>query len=695
MIAEREDNMKKFARMIVKHRKLVLLIGVLLMIPSLYGMTNTRVNYDLLTYLPEELDSMKGQEVVDKVFHKAATGLLIIEDMESKDVIKLKEKIDEVEGVEKTLWISDLMDITIPKEFLPSDIKDVFYSENSTLMMIEFTHEAASDATQTAIEDIRGIMNKQCFLSGMSAILRDTIKLADKETPIYVLLAVVLATIVLALTLESTIVPLIFLAAIGMAILYNFGTNIFLGEISYITKSLAAVLQLGVTMDFSIFLLHRYEDELKINSNKDEAMAVAITKTATSIAGSSLTTIAGFLALAVMKLGLGKDIGFVMAKGVFIGVICTITILPALILTFNKVIHRFNHGTVLPSFNGTANFVTKHYKKFVVLFVLLFIPFIYGKANTEVYYNLDESLPRNLDSIVALDKLKTGYDMTTTHMIVIDSQTPSYQAKEMLGEIEQLPGVQSVIGYDKLVGPAIPYEYVPDKLTDILEKDGHKLILVNSSFKAATDEQNKQLQDMNDIVKKYDENGMVTGEGALTKDLVELADVDFKNVSIASIVAVFAIILLVFGSVSIPIILVGTIELAIFINMGIPYYTNTTIPFVSSIVIGTIQLGATVDYAILLTTRFREELRHGHDKIEAMRLSLLGSVRSIVTSALTFFGATVGVGFIADMEMIKSLTGMISRGAIISMFVIIFMLPALLLLFEGFIAKTSRKWRRN
>ncbi len=649
--------MKTFARMVARHRKMVLIIGVLLMIPSIYGLINTRVNYDLLTYLPGELDSMKGQQVVDEVFNKAATGMLIIEDMESKDVLKIKETIENIEGVEKTVWISDLLDITIPKEFLPDDIKDIFYSDNSTLIMIEFTHEAASDATQMAIKDIRSNMNKQCFLSGISTILRDTIKLADKETPIYVLLAVVLATIVLALTLESTIVPLIFLAAIGIAILYNFGTNIFLGEISYVTKSLAAVLQLGVTMDFSIFLLHRYEEELKVNPIKEESMAVAITKTASSIAGSSLTTIAGFfLALSVMKLGLGKDIGFVMAKGVFfIGVICTITILPALILTFDKVIHRFNHGTVLPSFKGTAHFVTKHYKKLVILFVLLFIPFIYGKVNTKVYYNLDESLPRNLDSIIALEKLKEEYNMTTTHMIVIDSDTPSYKAKEMIGKIEKLPGIQNVLGYDKLVGPAIPYEFVPDKAKDIFEKEGYKLLLVNSNYKAATDEQNQQLHDIDEIVKSYDPDGMVTGEGALTKDLVEMADIDFKNVSIASIVAVFIIILMVFRSVSIPVVLVGVIQLAIFINMGIPYYTNTTIPFISSIVIGTIQLGATVDYAILLTTRFREEMRHGHDKYEAMRLSLIGSTRSIVTSALTFFGATVGVGFIADMEMIKKL----------------------------------------
>lgn len=687
--------MNKFANVIAKHRKIVLLIAVLLMIPSIYGLINTRVNYDLLTYLPEELDSMKGQEVVDQVFNRASTGMLIIEDMEAKDVLKLKEKIDKVEGVEKTTWISDILDITIPKEFLPNDIKDIFYRENSTLIMIQFTSESSSDDTQGAIKEIRGLLDKQCYLSGIAAIIRDTIDLADKETPIYVLLAVVLATIVLALTLESTIVPLIFLMAIGIAILYNFGTNIFLGEVSYVTKSLAAVLQLGVTMDFSIFLLHRYEDERKVNSNKEKAMADAITKTAASITGSSLTTIAGFLALSVMKLGLGKDIGFVMAKGVFIGVICTVTVLPALILTFDKVIHRFNHGTVLPSFNKSSNFITKHYKVFAVLFVLLFMPFIYGKMNTQVYYNLDESLPKDLDSIVALEKLKEEYNMTTTHMIVIDSDIPSYKVKNMINEIDQLAGVEEVLGYDKLVGPAIPKEFVPEKIKGILEKDGYKLLLVNSKYKAATDEQNQQLTRINDIVKSYDDKGMITGEGVLTKDLVELADIDFKNVSIASIAAVFAIILLVFRSFSIPVILVGVIELAIFINMGIPYYTKTTIPFISSIVIGTIQLGATVDYAILLTTRFREEMRNGYDKYEAMKISLQGSIRSIVTSALTFFGATVGVGIIADMEMIKSLTGMISRGALISLIVIIFMLPSILILSEGVVAKTSRGWRQR
>jgi predicted RND superfamily exporter protein len=687
--------MNKFASFVAKHRKIVLFIAILLMIPSFYGLVSTRVNYDLLTYLPEHLDSMKGQEIVDKVFHRASTGMLIVEDMESKDIIKLKEKIEQVEGVEKTTWISDAFDITTPKEFLPDDLKDIFYRENSTLIMIQFTNESSSDETQQAIKDIRGLLNKQCFLSGISAIIRDTIDLADRETPIYVLLAVVLATIVLALTLESTIVPVIFLMAIGMAILYNFGTNIFLGEISYVTKSLAAVLQLGVTMDFSIFLLHRYEEELTSNSNKEKAMADAIVKTASSIAGSSLTTIAGFLALAVMQLGLGKDIGFVMAKGVFIGVICTVTVLPSLILTFDRVIHRFNHGTVLPSFNKSSNFITKHYKAFALLFVLLFIPSTYGKMNTEVYYNLDESLPRNLESIIALDKLKEEYNMTTTHMIVMSSEIPSYRVKNMINEVEDLAGIEKVLGYDKLVGPGIPEEFVPKKIRDIVEKEGYKLLLVDSRFKAATDEQNNQLTLLNNIVKSYDENAMVTGEGALTKDLIELADIDFRNVSIASIIAVFLIILLVFRSLSIPVILVGVIELAIFINMGIPFYTNTTIPFVSSIVIGTIQLGATVDYAILLTTRFREEIRNGFDKIEAMKISLQGTIKSIVTSALTFFGATVGVGIIADMEMVKSLTGMISRGALISLLVIIFMLPSILILFEGVVAKTSRGWRQR
>lgn len=685
--------MRKFAQMVATHRKIVIMVSVLLALVSVYGYVNTRVNYDLLTYLPKELDSMQGQEVVDKVFHRAATGMLVIEDMTDKDVLKVKADIEKVSGVEGVTWISDLLDITIPKEFLPDEIKEVFYRENSTLLMIEFSNPGSSDETQDAIVEIRTLMDDRSFLSGMSVILRDTIDLAERETPIYVLLAVVLASIVLALTMESTFVPVIFLTGIGFAILFNLGSNVFFGEISYVTKSLAAVLQLGVTMDFSIFLFHRYEEELKINSDKSIAMTEAIVKTASSIAGSSLTTIAGFLALGVMQLGLGKDIGFVMAKGVFIGVVSTLTILPALILTFDRAIHRFNHGTILPDFDKTSRFVTKHYRLFGILFLVILIPFAYGNDNASVYYNLDETLPKDMPSIASLNKLKTTYDMTTTHMMVISEDVPTYKMKEMIGKIEKLPGIEKVIAADKFIGPAIPVDFIPADLTSAFQKGGYKLILVNSSFKAATDEQNQQLEDMNAIVKSYDEKALITGEGALTKDLIEIADTDFKNVSLVSIAAVFVIILFVFGSLSIPVILVASIELAIIVNMGIPFYTGTTIPFIATIVIGTIQLGATVDYAILLTTRFREEIRNGLDKFEAMRISVKESTKSIVTSALTFFGATVGVAVIADIEMIQSLTGLISRGALISMFVIIFILPSILLIFETVVQYTSLNWK--
>lgn len=687
--------MRTFAKGVATHKKTVLIVSVLLMLVSVYGYVNTRVNYDLLTYLPKELNSMKGQEVVDKVFHRAATGMLVIEDMADKDVLKVKESVGQVAGVEKVTWISDLLDITIPKTFLPDELKEIFYRENTTLLMIEFSNPGSSDETQDAIVEIRELMNDQCFLSGMSVILRDTIDLADKETPIYVLLAVVLAFIVLALTMESTFVPVIFLVGIGFAILFNMGTNYFIGEISYVTKSLAAVLQLGVTMDFSIFLFHRYEEELKMNSDKSVAMTEAIVKTATSIAGSSLTTIAGFLALGVMQLGLGKDIGFVMAKGVFIGVVCTLTVLPALILVFDKAIHRFNHGTILPDFDKTSRFVTKHHKIFAVLFLVLLVPFAYGNDNASVYYNLDETLPKDMPSIAALEKLKTTYDMTTTHMIVISDQVPTFKMKEMLTRVEALPGIEKVIAADKFIGPAIPDAFIPKELTDAFQKGGYKLILANSSYKAATDAQNNQLDELSKIVSAYDSKAYITGEGALTKDLIEIADSDFKNVSWVSILAVFVIIAFVFGSISIPVILVAAIELAIIINMGIPFYTGTTLPFIATIVIGTIQLGATVDYAILLTTRFREEIRSGLDKYEAMRISIKESTKSIVTSALTFFGATVGVAFIADIEMIKSLTGLISRGAIISMMVIIFILPSILLIFESLIKYTSLNWKSS
>jgi len=615
--------------------------------------------------------------------------------MEGKDVSSLKEKIAKVEGVEGVVWIDDLLDIDVPKEIIPGEIKDIFYQENFTLMIVQFENPSSSDETQAAIGQMRKIMNKQCFFSGTSAILKDTIELSDKETPIFVLVAVVLAVIVLGLTLSSTVIPFIFLAAIGVAILYNMGTNVFLGEISHLTKALAAVLQLGVTMDFSIFLLHRYEEELSRTKEKVDAMAEAISKTMISISGSSLTTIAGFLALGVMKLGIGRDIGFVMAKGVALGVISTVTILPALILVFDKAIHRFRHKTILPEFEKTANFITKHYKGFLLLFVIVLVPAVYGKMNAPVYYNLDESLPEDMESIVALNKMKDKFNMMTTHMIVINDDLPSYEKKEMIDRIENLDGIQLIAGYDKYIGPAVPDSFIPDEIKEICKKDGYSMLIANSNYRAATDELNNQISEMNKIVKSYDPDGLITGEGALTKDLIEIADVDFKNVSIVSIIAIFAIIMLVFYSLSIPVLLVASIELAIFINMAIPFYTNTVIPFIASIVIGCIQLGATVDYAILLATRYREEIRNGYEKHEAMKIALKGSINSIVTSGLTFFAATVGVGIIADMDLISALALMISRGALISMVVIITVLPALLMVSEKVIEKTTFHWKQK
>lgn len=687
--------MIEFGQLIAKHRKLVLLIAVLLLLPSIYGTIRTKINYDILTYLPEDLDSVKGQEILNNVFNDSATGMLVIEGMDAKDIMKIKEKVLSVEGVKNVTWTDDILDISIPNEMLPDSLRDIFYRENSTLLMIGFDEDSSSPITHKAIEDIRSVLNKQCFLSGMSAILKDTKDLADKQTPIYVGLAVVLATIVLMLTLESTIVPFIILLSIGFAVLYNFGTNIFFGEISYITKSLAAVLQLGVTLDYSIFLLHRYEEESRKDKDKEEAMAKAITKTASSIVGSSLTTIAGFLAIAVMELTIGKDIGFVMAKGVVFGVISVLTVLPALILTFDKLINRFNHGTILPEFNKLAKLVTSHYKLFILIGILIFVPAFYGQKNNDVYYNLDESLPKDMESVIALKKLKDDYNMMTTHMLIISKDVPNYDVKEMIGEIENVDGVENVLSYQGFLGERIPEDFIPGEIKDKFEKGDYKQLLINSKYKAATDEENSQIDEIQKIVKKYDSNGLLTGEGVLTKDLIDIADRDFKRVNSLSNMAVFIIILLVFTSISIPVLLILAITLAIFINMSVPFYMGEAIPFIASIVIGSIQLGATVDYAILLTTRFREEIGNGHEKFEAMEISVRESSKSIITSGLAFFGSTVGVAIVSEMELVKSLSGMIARGALISTAVILFILPGILIASEGLIGITSRNWSKG
>lgn len=638
--------MNRISKFIADHAKSVIVVSLLLLIPSVIGFINTRVNYDLLSYLPQNLDSTKGEDILDKTYSDASIGIVIVEGMENKDINILKDKIEEVDGVTTTLGLTDVLDESIPKDILPDEIKNQLYNEDSTMFVIKFDGAPGSDSTINGISKVKKILNKQCFLSGMSAIMEDTKELAEHEAPFYVLIAVALSIVVLLISMESTVVPIIFLVSIGIGIVYNLGTNLFLGEISYITKALAAVLQLGVTMDYSIFLMHRYDEERGKWSTKEEAMTQAIKATMTSISGSSLTTIAGFLALCTMDLALGKDIGLVMAKGVVIGVICAITILPAFVLVFDKAIHKFKHKTIIPEFKKVSTLVTKHYKAFIVAFLVIMLPAFFGQANAKVYYNLDETLKPDMSSIVALNKMKDNFNMTSTHFIIVKDDIKSYKMKEMTDRIENLEGVTTVLSYDKFIGPNVPEDFIPRDIKEIFKQGGYNLLLVNSEYKSASDELNNQIIEMTDIVKSYDKDAMVTGEGALTKDLTTIADQDFKNVSVASIAAIFVIILIVFKSVSIPVLLVSAIEFAIFINMGIPYYTGTVIPFVASIVIGTIQLGATVDYAILLTSRFREEIRNGYEKKEAMRIAVQESAKSIVTSGLTFFGATGGVALV-------------------------------------------------
>lgn len=682
--------MEKISRAIAKNRIFILIVAIVLLIPAAIGYFTTKVNYDILSYLPNDLETREAQKILKDEFDCGSLAMLIVEGMDNKDVSKLKEKVSEVDGVSEVIWIDDAFDISVPKEILPASVRDMLFSDDSTLMIVELKDTDASENTEKAIEEIRSITGKQAFLSGIGGVIKDTKDLADKETPIYILIAVIVSIIILSLTMESFIVPIIFMLSIGMAVVYNMGTNIILGEISYITKALSAVLQLAVTMDYSIFLLNRYDEEKANQSNNTDAMAVAIEKTISSIAGSSLTTIAGFLALCIMELGFGKDIGFVMAKGVVFGVICTITVLPAMILTFDKLIHKYKHKTLLPKFERSSAFIIKHHKLFVIIGAIVLIPAVIGNNNTKVYYNLDESLPKDLPSIVANNKLKSEYNMMSTNIILVRDDLEDYKVAQMIDELKEVNGVTSVVGLEDILGVRIPQRFIPQHLLEKIKSGGYEEIMLNSEYKAASDEVGVQLNEINNIVKKYDKDGLVGGEAPLTEDLITIADSDFNRVNIASILVIFIIILFVFKSAIIPILLVVSIELAIFINLGIPFYTGTSIPFISSIVIGTIQLGATVDYAILLTSRFKEELALNSDKKKAMMIALQSSSRSVVTSALTFFGATAGVGIISDMEMISSLCTLMARGAIISMFIILFVLPGILLLCEKLIVKTSK-----
>lgn len=684
--------MRGLSKLIAKKSKLILVIAILLLIPSAIGFLKTDINYDILSYLPDNLSTTQAEKILKEDFNCGSLAMLIVENMEDKDVSKLKEKVSKVDGVVDVLWIDDFLDLSVPKEMLPKDINDLLYTDNSTLMVIKLEEGSASLKTLNAVENIRNITGNQAFLSGMASIIKDTKDISDKETPLYVVIAVILTLIVLSFTMDSYVTPFIFLLSIGFAIIYNFGSNIIFGEISYITKALSAVLQLGVTMDYSIFLLHRYDEERDKYDSHIDAMAIAIQNTTTSIFGSSLTTIAGFLALCAMDLALGMDMGLVMAKGVLLGVICTVTVLPALILIFDKQIHKYKHRPILPTFKKSSEIVVKHYKKLAVLFLLLFIPSIIGSTNAKVYYNLDESLPDNLPSIIATNKLKKDYNMNSTNIVLVKDSLKPYKVEQMIKEIENLDGINSVVALEKIIGPSVVQDILPSNLLNSVKSGGYEQLVVNSKYRAATDEAGIQIKKLNEIVHKYDKNGLVGGEAPLTDDLIKIADTDFKTVSLVSIIAIFVIIAVVFKSISLPVILVLAIESAIFINLGIPYYTNTIEPFIASIVIGTIQLGATVDYAILLTSRYKEELSVNENKFEAMRISIQSSARSIVTSALSFFSATIGVGLISKLEMISALCSLMARGAIISMFIIIFMLPSILLTFNSLIIKTSKNF---
>lgn len=686
--------MVKVGKKIVKFRVPILILSIILLIPAVWGYVNTRINYDVLTYLPEDIETMQGQEIMTNDFGIGAFSMLMVDGMEDKEIVKLKEKVEKVDGVENVLWYDSLADISVPQSVLPSKLYDEYNTEDGTMMAVFFKDGTSSDETMKAITEIRKITGEQCFLSGMSAIVEDTKELAEKETPLYVLIAVALSALVLAITMESIFVPVLFLLSIGIAIVYNLGTNVFFGEISYITKALAAVLQLGVTMDYSIFLMHSYqEQQVRYNGDKERAMAHAISQTFSSVIGSSVTTVAGFIALCFMSFTLGKDIGIVMAKGVIFGVLVCVTVLPSMILCCDKLIEKTKHKPLLPDIGRISDKVTKRYVIYVVAFVILLFPAIYGNNHTGVYYNLDESLPKNLPSVIANTKLKEDYNMNTTHMILVDSSVAGSDVKKMSQEIEKVDGVKWVLGLDNLVGSGVPADMLPESVTGMLKNDKYQLLMVNSTYKVATDKVNKQIEQIDKIMDKYDKGAMLVGEGPLTKDLINITDTDFKRVSAVSIGIVFVIILLLFKSIIIPVILVGVIEFAIFVNMGIPFYTGTKLPFVASIVIGTIQLGATVDYAILMTTRYQRERSRGAGKFDAITTAHKFSAQSIIVSALSFFAATIGVGLYSNIDMISSLCILMARGALISMVVVVLILPSLFMVFDKIIVKTSKGFR--
>lgn len=686
--------MHKIAEKICKHRKLILIIALLLLIPSIIGMKATRINYDILVYLPEDIETIKGEDILSEDFDMGGFSVVLLEDMSTKDIVKLEEKIRKIDNVEKVVSIADVLGSNIPVEMLPNDIKDKVYKDNETLMLVTFKEQISSDATMNSVEELRKITDEHCKISGMTATVLDTRNLSDSEVVIYVIIAVILCLIVLELALDSYVAPVLLLLNIGIAILYNMGTNIFMGQISYITKAISAVLQLGVTMDFAIFLYHSYMQEKEKIKDNNEAMANAISKTFVSVLGSSLTTIAGFLALCSMNLTLGKDIGIVMAKGVLLGVISVVTILPAMILELNKVIEKTKHKEILPKFTKIKDFVMKHYKAIAVAFLIILPVAFYGYQNTKIYYNLDKSLPTTLDSVVANTELKDKFDMTSMELLLVNKDMPDYEVNKMVEEIEKVEGIEWTLDYSKIGSIGVPKEALPEDIVSIFQSDKYQMILINSKYEMATDELNAQVETINQIIKKYDENAILAGEGPLMKDLVEISNHDFNSVNTVSIAIIFVIMIVVLKSISLPVILIAVIEFAIFINMGIPYYTNTVLPFIASIVIGTIQLGATIDYAILITTKYITARKEGKDKKEAIDGALGTSIGSIIVSGLCFFGATFGVGAYSKIEMIGSLCTLMSRGAIVSMVCVIAVLPSFLMIFDKLICKTTIGMRK-
>ena len=683
--------MKRIAKFIAYHPKTITIIAVLLLIPAAIGYINTFVNYDILSYLPGDLDSVKGENELDETFNSASMSFLVIEDMPSKDVAALKEKIAKVDNVSSVIWVNDIADISIPQEIIPQAVKDVFYSKDGkcTMMLIQYKYKAVTDETMKAIEDVRGLLNNQCFLSGMGVIMKDTRDLADSQAPIFIAIAIAIALVVMTFCMESWVEPWVLLAALCMAVVYNMGTNLIFGQISYITQCIAAILQLGVTMDYSVFLIDRFEEEKPKYADKRDAMASAIQGAFLSLSGSSLTTIFGFLALCFMDLSLGKDIGLVMAKGVVFGVLTVTIVLPALVLQCDKIIHKYRHRSFIPKFDKLNNFVINHKKVWVAIFLVLFIPSYIMQSNVNVYYSMDRMLPDDIGCIAALNKMKEEFNMATSHFIIVDDSLDASDLVKMENEIKGTAGVTNMVAYNSFVGSGIPDSMIPDELKSIAKSGGRQMILVNTSYVAATDECNEQLTKINNIVKKYDKNGYVTGEGAMYKDLIDITDHDFKLTSVLSILSIFILIAIIFKSISIPTILVMSIELAIFVNKAISFATGTTLSFIAPTIIGCVQLGATVDYAILLTTRFREEMRNGQNKLDAIKIAANASDRSIFQSALVFFGATFGVFLTCDIKIVKEVCLLLARGSLISAGVIVFMLTPLLLVLEGLIEKTT------